>query len=122
VNPAREMEGNARDLVLENRTAGSWTVVRVAGELDLHTSPQLRDHVLSMIGEGSDVRLALDLTDVGFLDSSSLGMLVTLLKRIKERDGDLRLVGVTGSPMKVFTLTGLDRVFEIAATPDDLPA
>jgi hypothetical protein len=35
------------DLVLENRTVGPWTVVRVAGELDLHTSPQLRDHVLS---------------------------------------------------------------------------
>ena len=110
------------DLVLENRTAGPWTVVRVAGELDLHTSPQLRDHVLSMIGEGTGARIALDLTDVGFLDSSSLGMLVTLLKRIKERDGDLRLVGVTGSPMKVFTLTGLDRVFEISATPDALPA
>jgi anti-sigma B factor antagonist len=110
------------DLVLENRTAGPWTIVRVAGELDLHTSPQLRDHVLSMVGEQQGVRLALDLTDVGFLDSSSLGMLVTLLKRVKERDGDLRLVGVSGSPMKVFTLTGLDRVFEIAATGDDLPA
>jgi anti-sigma B factor antagonist len=110
------------DLVLENRTVGPWTVVRVAGELDLHTSPQLRDHVLSLVGEERGVHLALDLTDVGFLDSSSLGMLVTLLKRVKERDGDLRLVGVSGSPMKVFTLTGLDRVFEIAASSDDLPA
>ena len=110
------------DLVLEDRTSGPWTVVRVAGELDLHTSPQLRDHVLSMIGDGSGEKLALDLTDVGFLDSSSLGMLVTLLKRVREREGDLRLVGVSGSPMKVFTLTGLDRVFEIAPTPEDLPA
>jgi anti-sigma B factor antagonist len=115
------MEGSM-DLVLDNRTAGEWTVVRIAGELDLHTSPQLRDHVVGMIGDRDPVRLALDLTDVGFLDSSSLGMLVTLLKRIKEREGDLRLVGVTGSPMKVFTLTGLDRVFEIADTADDLPA
>lgn len=109
------------DLVLENRTSGPWTVVRVAGELDLHTSPQLRDHVLSMVGDAPGPRLALDLTDVGFLDSSSLGMLVTLLKRIRERDGDLRLVGVGGSPMKVFTLTGLDRVFEIAPTAGELP-
>ena len=108
------------DLVLENRTAGPWTVVRVVGELDLHTSPQLRDHVLAMIGDRS-VRLALDLSEVGFLDSSSLGMLVTLLKRVREREGDLRLVGVTGSPMKVFTLPGLDRVFEIVETSDQLP-
>ena len=108
------------DLVLENRVVGPWSVVRVAGELDLHTSPQLRDHVLSMIGDGP-VKLALDLSDVGFMDSSSLGMLVTVLKRVRERDGDLRLVGVTGSPMKVFSLTGLDRVFEIADSPDALP-
>jgi anti-sigma B factor antagonist len=108
------------DLVLENRVAGPWSVVRVAGELDLHTSPQLRDHVLSMIGD-EPVHLALDLSEVGFMDSSSLGMLVTVLKRVRERDGDLRLVGVTGSPMKVFALTGLDRVFEIADTPEDLP-
>lgn len=121
VPEGNEPEGIAMDLVLENRTSGAWTVVRVAGELDLHTSPQLRDHVLSMLGEEQGARIALDLTDVGFLDSSSLGMLVTLLKRIKERDGDLRLVGVGGSPMKVFTLTGLDRVFEIAASADDLP-
>ena len=109
------------DLVLENLVVGPWSVVRVAGELDLHTSPQLRDHVLSMIGE-TPVRLALDLTDVGFLDSSSLGMLVTLLKRVRERGGDLHLVGVSGSPMKVFTLTGLDRVFEITGTTDSLPS
>jgi anti-sigma B factor antagonist len=108
------------DLVLENRVAGPWSVVRVAGELDLHTSPQLRDHVLSMIGD-EPIHLALDLSQVGFMDSSSLGMLVTVLKRVRERDGDLRLVGVTGSPMKVFALTGLDRVFEIADTPEDLP-
>jgi anti-sigma B factor antagonist len=108
------------DLVLENRIAGPWSVVRVAGELDLHTSPQLRDHVLGIIGD-QPVRLALDLSEVGFLDSSSLGMLVTLLKRVRERDGDLRLVGVTGSPMKVFTLTGLDRVFDIVETSDQLP-
>lgn len=109
------------DLILENREVGGWSVVGVAGELDLHTSPQLRDHVLSLIGD-RPVRLALDLTDVGFLDSSSLGMLVTLLKRIRERGGDLHLIGVAGSPMKVFTLTGLDRVFEIAETPETLPA
>ena len=65
---------------------------------------------------------ALDLTNVGFMDSSSLGTLVTCLKRVRERDGQLVLVGVTGSPMKVFTLTGLDRVFDIVPSRDRLPA
>jgi anti-sigma B factor antagonist len=108
------------ELVLNNGSSGPWTVVRVAGELDLHTSPQLRDHVLGLIGE-PPVRLALDLSEVGFMDSSSLGMLVTCLKRIRERDGRLMLIGVTGSPAKVFTLTGLDRVFDLIPAAADLP-
>lgn len=109
------------ELALENGTQGSWTVVSVSGELDLHTSPQLREHVLALVGE-PPVRIALDLTDVAFMDSSSLGTLVTCLKRVRERDGQLVLVGVTGSPMKVFTLTGLDRVFDIVPSRDRLPA
>ncbi len=109
------------DLAIEDGSAGSWTVVRVAGELDLHTSPQLRDHVLAMLGV-SPVRLALDLSEVDFMDSSSLGMLITCLKRVRERDGRMVLVGVSGSPMKVLTLTGLDKVFELVPSTADLPA
>ena len=109
------------DLVLENRTTGPWTLVRVAGELDLHTSPRLRDHVYALIGE-PPVRIALDLSEVAFMDSSSLGMLVGCLKRVRERDGRMVVVGVTGSPMKVLSLTGLDRVFDLVSSPDDLPS
>jgi anti-sigma B factor antagonist len=109
------------DLVIENGASGPWTVVRVAGELDLHTSPQLRDHVLSMV-EPTPARIALELSEVAFMDSSSLGMLITCLKRVRERDGRMVLVGVSGSPMKVLTLTGLDKVFELVSSVEDLPA
>jgi anti-anti-sigma regulatory factor len=47
---------------------------------------------------------------------------VTCLKRIRERDGKLVLVGVGGTPMKVLTLTGLDRVFDIVGSTSELPA
>jgi anti-sigma B factor antagonist len=118
--PAPSPEEETLELVLTDDSAGPWTVVKVAGELDLHTSPQLRDHVVALIGE-PPVRIALDLSEVGFMDSSSLGILVTCLKRVRERDGEMMLVGVTGSPMKVLTLTGLDRVFDLAASSDALP-
>jgi anti-sigma B factor antagonist len=108
------------ELSLNDDVAGPWTVVRVAGELDLHTSPQLRDHVIALIGN-PPVRIALDLSDVVFMDSSSLGILVTCLKRVRERDGEMILIGVTGSPMKVLTLTGLDRVFDLVPSADALP-
>ena len=56
------------------------------------------------------------------MDSSSLGSLVTCLKRVRERDGKLVLVGVGGTPMKVLTLTGLDRVFDLVGSTTELPA
>ena len=107
------------DVIVQTRTQGRWTVVEVQGELDLHTSPPLREHVLQLIDGGTD-RIALDMTKVEFMDSSSLGALVMCLKRMRERDGRLVLAGVTGTPMKVLNLTGLDRVFELAPSVAEL--
>jgi anti-sigma B factor antagonist len=108
------------DVIVETRTDGPWTVVVVAGELDLHTSPSLRDHLLGLIGSGAS-RIAVDMSKVDFMDSSSLAALITCLKRLRESDGRLALVGMGGSPMKVMTLTGLDRVFELVGSTDELP-
>ena len=109
------------EVVQGTRTQGRWTVVEVAGELDLHTSPALRDQVLGLIEEGTGF-LAIDLTKVDFMDSSSLGSLVACLKRLREHDGRLVLIGVTGSPKKVLGLTGLAQVFDQIERPDELPA
>jgi anti-sigma B factor antagonist len=107
------------DVVQGTRSQGRWTVVEVAGELDLHTSPALRDRILGLIADGTEF-LALDLSKVDFMDSSSLGSLVACLKRLREHDGRLVLIGVSGSPKKVLGLTGLDRVFEQVERPDEL--
>jgi anti-anti-sigma factor len=56
------------------------------------------------------------------MDSSSLGVLVATLERAREHNGELRLVGVQGSPAKVIALTGLDSAFTIDGSIDDLPA
>ncbi|HEY7659847.1 MAG TPA: STAS domain-containing protein [Actinomycetota bacterium] len=108
------------DVVSETRTQGPWTIVALEGELDLHTSPEVRDHVLGLIRDGAD-RVALEMSKVTFMDSSTLGALITCMKRAKERGGTVVLVGVEGSPLKVLNLTGLDRVFEVLASTEDLP-
>lgn len=108
------------DVVQGTRTQGRWTVVEIAGELDLHTSPSLRDRILGLVDDGTGF-LALDMTNVDFMDSSSLGSLVSCLKRVREHEGRLLLIGVNGSPKKVLGLTGLDRVFEQVERPDELP-
>jgi anti-sigma B factor antagonist len=105
----------------ETRKRGRWTVVEVRGELDLSTADALRS-ALDGAFDADPPNIAIDLTDVTFMDSSSLGVLVATLERARERDGELRLVGVQGSPAKVIALTGLDSAFTIEASVDDLPA
>ena len=64
----------------ETHTLGTWTVVSVGGELDLSTSAALRAALDAGLGEGTP-RIAVDLTDVSFMDSSSLGILVSRPRR-----------------------------------------
>jgi anti-sigma B factor antagonist len=109
------------DLQLQTTTEGDWTVIAVSGELDLYTVTPLEEALSASVAKG-DVRIAVDLSQVGFMDSSSLGVLVAALKRARERDGTIALVGVQGSPAKVLALTGLDAVFVMAPTPDALPS
>jgi len=107
------------DLLLDDRIHGDWTVIEVKGELDLATVPALRERI-DAVSDGGAARLAVDLTQVTFMDSSSLGLLVAALKHARERGGDLALVGVGGSPARVLSLTGLDQVFRLVVTVDAL--
>lgn len=100
------------ELQLTARSEGDWTVLDVVGEVDLYTAPALRDRVASLI-DGGVRKLVVDLEQVGFLDSSGLGVLIGALRRLKEHDGELALVCNEGSTLKVLTVTGLDKVFRI---------
>ena len=86
-------------------------IVSVGGEVDAHTAPEVKEAVHGAIGP--NVRLVVDLTDVAFLDSTGLGVLVTALKRVREVDGSLDLVVASPRVLKVFALTGLDVVIPI---------
>jgi len=88
-------------------------VLRVVGEVDVYTSPALRDELYRLI-DGGAPRVVLDLTGMEFIDSSGLGVFVGALKRVRERSGELELRGVQPSTRKVLDITGLVQVFTIA--------
>ena len=113
-------EGAVRiELVIEDRTMGTWTVLTVAGELDLATAPGLRERVREM--PGGALQVALDLTGVGFVDSSGLGAIIACLKHVRERRGELMLVAPDASPVaKLLSLTGLEPSIARVLTVDDL--
>lgn len=105
-------------LTLPTRSAGDWTVVRLSGEIDLDTGALVRDALLSTISAGSH-RLVLDMTEVTFIDSSGLNVLVSTYRRLQLVDGDIRLVISSTRVLDTFQMTGLDRFFAIAPTVED---
>ncbi len=88
------------------------SVVTVAGEVDVYTAAQLRAVLDEEIGAGN-ARLVVDLDEVSFLDSTGLGVLVGRLKLVRNNSGWLRIVCSNDRILRVFRITGLDKVFGI---------
>jgi anti-sigma B factor antagonist len=96
---------------------GNVTLVRLEGRLDATAAPDLQNRLIAAIAEGK-TRLAVDLSNVSFVDSTGLGALVFSLKAARRAEGDLRLVAPSAQAMKLLRLTTLDRVFRTGETPD----
>ncbi|WP_030341826.1 MULTISPECIES: STAS domain-containing protein [unclassified Streptomyces] len=108
---------------------GEWAVLRVSGELDLMTSPVLRQRVHDVVAEGHH-SLVVDLSDVFFCDSSGVGVLIAARRLIRSCQGRLRLIlpdrgAVDGSHVnRVLGALGVRRLFDVrpdveAATSED---
>lgn len=106
------------ELRTEVSEIAGWTVVSVYGELDVATSPMLRERLIRLVSEGSS-NLVLDLEGVDFLDSTGLGTIVSVLKRARTRGGDLRLVSTQARIHRLFEITGLDKAVPLRASVDD---
>lgn len=100
------------ELKLSNRSRGDVAVVTVGGEIDLYTAPQLRDELLGTLEDGAR-RLVIDMSRVEFCDSTGISVLLSAMKRFREKDGDLELVAPKPAVMKVLEVTGLNEVFTI---------
>lgn len=109
------------ELEIPDSEVNGWTVVAASGEIDVATAPELRDRLVQLITDGA-TRVVMDLENVDFIDSTGLGVLVGAARRARAADGDLRLVCTNSRILKIFGVTGLDEVFEIAASVDDAVA
>lgn len=86
--------------------------------LDAHNSPELREFVLKLLGEGQ-IRFILDMSGVSFVDSSGLGVLLSGYKNVNLQSGRFCLTGLHPRVQAMFELTRLDQVFEIHASLDE---
>jgi anti-sigma B factor antagonist len=100
------MSGDSRN------ASNQETVILVAGELDFHSAPELRQAILTALNEGAS-RLVLDLGEMEFIDSSGLSVIIAAFKRCRERGGELILRSVTERTRRVLEVSGLNKVFSI---------
>jgi anti-sigma B factor antagonist len=99
------------DLKTEQLSDGAY-VISLAGEVDLYTAPEFKQQLLEVIAQGAS-EVIVDLSSTTFIDSTTLGVLVGGVKRLRPNDGRLSLVCSDRNITKIFEITGLDRVFEI---------
>ena len=98
--------------------SGDAYVISLTGEVDLYTAPEFKQQLLEVIGQGGK-QVIVDFSDTTFIDSTTLGVLVGGVKRLRTNDGQLSLVCSDRNITKIFEITGLDRVFTIYPTRDE---
>lgn len=106
------------DLAVSSRTVDSFEIIEVGGEIDVYTAPRLREAIVTAI-EAGHTHLIIDVEKVDFLDSTGLGVLVGALKRVRAGGGSLDIVCTQERILKIFGITGLDKVFGLHASIDD---
>ena len=94
------------------------TVVEISGRLDASTAPDVKSQLHELI-EGGQCRLVLSLSELEFLDSSGLGVLVGSLRRCAAMGGDMCLARVPEFAQSVLELTRLTRVFHVADSEEE---
>jgi anti-sigma B factor antagonist len=92
--------------------ADEATVVQVHGDLDCYSAPQLRT-VLTELADGPR-RVIVDVAGSTFIDSTGLGVLVGSLKRLEQRGGHMVLRSPSPLTARLFEVTGVNKLFEIA--------
>jgi anti-sigma B factor antagonist len=94
------------------KVSGGVLVIEVDGQLIVGNRQELKQRVLDALETG-DRKFLIDFSKTGYIDSSGLGVLVSLSKKIRDEGGDLRLAGLNEDLKTLFELTKLDTLFAI---------
>ena len=101
----------------QTKDSSGVLVVQVDGQLIVGNRHELKDLIQAALEKG-ERRLLIDFSRTGYIDSSGLGALVSISKRVREAGGELRLSGLNDDLRSLFELTKLDTLFAITETPE----
>lgn len=97
---------------------GDVTVFALKGNLDALTAPTLKKEIEALLA-ARKINVVFDLSDLELIDSSGVGAIVSLFKRVRTLQGDVKIARLQGQPAEIFKLLRLDRAFEIFDLKED---
>jgi anti-sigma B factor antagonist len=103
---------NPMSLQIEKSQLDDAVILKIDGELDVHTGPELRQEIQSQLGAQPKM-LIVDLNGVGMVDSTGLGVLIGGCRRAKDAGTDLRVVCDNTRVKRILDISGLSRLFRI---------
>jgi anti-sigma B factor antagonist len=109
------------ELSVASRLVSGYAVVEVGGEIDVYTAPRLRESLNEVTGSGQK-HVVVDLGRVDFIDSTGLGVLVGVDRRLRGSDGSIKIVAPHEKLMKIFRIAGLEAVFDMYGSLADATA
>jgi anti-sigma B factor antagonist len=119
VSGPADQEGATVNFHIQDQEIDADThVIELGGEVDLYTAPEFKERMVQVIEQGKK-QVVVDLSKATFIDSTTLGVLVGGVKRLRPAGGSLAIVCADQNICKIFEITGLDRVFPIHGTRDD---
>ena len=114
--PEGKVDGGSlrREPVISTEKSGDACIVRLAGELDLYNAHAVREALLAACADGPE-RVIVDLSEVEFIDSTALGVLIEARSRMSDRSG-FRLAAPGLETRRALEVSGLDRHFLVHDT------
>lgn len=91
---------------------GDATVLRISGSLDALSTPELRPTIETLVAE-KRATVTVDLSELRIIDSSGVGAIVSLYKRMRAVGSKVEVVGLKDQPLAIFRLLRLDRIFTV---------
>jgi anti-sigma B factor antagonist len=94
-----------------NEKENAWVIIPV-GEIDIYTSPKIKEILFESLEEKNS-NILIDGEKLDYIDSTGLGVLISILKKVRESENHIKIINLKSNIRKLFDITGLDKVFII---------
>lgn len=104
----------------EHENEAGRLYVRLRGEIDHHSAAELRGDIDALIFQTRPKKMLLDLSRVGFMDSSGLGLIMGRYSLVRELGGEMVIIDPTDPILKILNLAGIKRIISVETTKGEV--